>query len=160
MKNLKYSLVLTGLFVLLANEMMFGQMMEILCPEAKIYENHNQVDYGPLKLSIIQGWGIVGRYEDSDGVPADGACLSLFSEPDKKWIETKVASTEGKFRFDSVKPGRYRLVARVPSHCPANIPIVVIKPSRGKRAESMHLLIQFQLKGLMDGCSFGELVNK
>ena len=124
-----YFLLFVLLFSVFASEQACGREEEPPCPDAKIYENHNQIDYGPLNLAVIQGWGEVGGYDGSPGVPANGACISLFSETKHEWIKTIVADAEGKFRFESVKPGRYRLIARAPSQCPANIPIVVIKPT-------------------------------
>ena len=102
----------------------------------------------------------LGGYDGSPGVPANGACISLFSETKHEWIKTIVADAEGKFRFESVKPGRYRLIARAPSQCPANIPIVVIKPSKRNKSSSVQLLIHFIVKGLPEGCSYGKLMSK
>ena len=138
-----------------------AQDSEKLCPNATIYENHNQVDYGPLELPIIQGRGVVRRDSNFSGYPVGGACLSLFMEDAHQWVETKVADSEGRFRFDSIKPGRYRLVVRAPSLCIANIPLIVIDPSKSERVDAKHLLIDFLPLGIsLDEGSFGELISK
>ena len=156
-----YSLICAVLFTLVTNGILRGQDIEKLCPDAKVYENHNWGYYdGPFKLPIIQGRGVVGHSSEFDGHSVGGACLSLFSETTHKWIKTVVADVEGKFKFDLVKPGRYRLVARAPYTCPANIPIVVPKTGRQNKVSSMQLLIDFRAMGLVDECSYGQIVNK
>ena len=45
------------------------------------YENHNQVDYGPVKISILQG----GAY-DPGGAPVPNALILLFTESGHKTI--------------------------------------------------------------------------
>lgn len=160
MSKLNYSLICAVLFATVTNGISYGHDIERLCPDAKVYENHNQVDYGPLKLPSIQGRGVVGHSSEFAGHPVGGACLSLFSETTHKWIKTIVADSEGRFKFDLVNPGRYRLIARAPYLCPANIPIVVTNSGRRNRLGSLQLLIHFKAMGLVDECSFGQIVDE
>ncbi len=117
------------------------------------YENHNQIDYGPLRVHAIQGTTVidVGNREQH-GVP--GACFALFTERDHKLVANVVADDNGHFEIRSIQPGRYRLVARATGLCTANIPLEVVKSSRQKAA----LVIHFRAAGI-DDCSYGELTH-
>jgi hypothetical protein len=144
---------------ILANESHIPDYVDEICPEAKVYENHNQYDYGPLKMHKIAGRGILDIENGNHGTPIR-SCLSIFSEKKHKWVRTEISDSNGKFQFNSVKSGRYRLVARaLGKHeglCEANIPITVIGP--GEQTEFMNepILIHFRLR-TRDGCSFGEI---
>jgi len=118
-----------------------------------VYENHNQVDYGPLKVRAVRGTGIVEVGDKTQpGRAVPGACLSLFTEKKHKFLASVVADSKGQFRFDAVPPGRYRLVARANAFCVANIPLEVVRSSR-KKAE---ILVHFRPGGI-DTCSYGDL---
>jgi hypothetical protein len=154
------SIMVFAFWAMLASEPFSKQDKLTICPEAKIYVNRNQIDYGPLRLPHIKGKGVVNRDSKFAGQPVGGACLSLFTENTHKWIETQIADSEGKFIFGSIKPGRYRLIARGPSLCPANIPLIIIKPNHSQITHSMQLLISFIADAIyLDKCSFGELVK-
>jgi hypothetical protein len=58
------------------------------------YENHNQIEYGPLKVRAIRGTSViqVGN-ETQPGVP--GACLVLFTEGDHKLVASVKAAPTG-----------------------------------------------------------------
>jgi hypothetical protein len=141
-------------------EQVYCQNEGALCPDAKRYENRNFTDYGPLRLSIIQGKGFVNRDGRNPGYAVGGACLSLYTEDAHEWIETQIANSEGIFKFEAIKPGRYRLIARAPGLRPANIPLVVAKPDRLQKSQALQLLIDFLVEGTsLDEGSFGELVK-
>lgn len=148
-------LVLLGLSISAAAPCMAQQKGESTCPSSTVYENHNQVDYGPLKVRAVRGTGIVevgGKTQPGRAVP--GACLSLFTEKEHRFLASVVADSKGQFQFDAVSPGRYRLVARADAFCVANIPLEVVRPPR-KKAE---ILVHFRPAGI-DTCSYGELAR-
>ena len=157
MRQLHFPLILAVLFTMYVSGITCGQEIDKSCPDAMVYENHNHIDYGPLKLPIIQGRCVVGHSSEFDGFPVAEACLSLFSETSHEYLKTIVADSEGKFKFDLIKPGKYRLIARAPYLCPANIPIVVVKAKKCNEIITSRLLIQFIAMGQIDACSFGSL---
>jgi hypothetical protein len=126
-----------------------------------VYENHNQIDYGPLKVAFIEGTSAIqvgppvkGAAESGEsGVP--GACFVLFTEKDHKLVTSVKADSKGRFELRDVGPGRYRLVARAEGFCTANIPLEVVKSS-GRPAE---IRVYFRFPGI-DVCSTGELAPK
>jgi hypothetical protein len=116
------------------------------------YENHNMVDYGPLKVHAIRGTNLieVGNKQQQVGIP--GACLILFTECDRKLVVRVKTGPDGHFEMNGVAPGRYRLIARLDGFCSANIPVEVVKSSRRKA----DIVVHFRLTGI-DDCSYGEL---
>ncbi len=121
-------------------------------PCSTAYENHNQIDYGPLKVEVIQGASDIRvGTQKQPGVP--GACLVLFTEKDHKFVTSVKADADGRFELKGVAPGRYRLLARAEGFCTANIPIEVVRTSHSRKTE---ILVHFRPAGI-DTCSYGEL---
>ena len=111
--------------------------------------NENQTDPAPLKLTGVEGRvrGLGG-----DGMPM--ASVSLFTENGHTLVATVLSDKDGKFKFNKVDKGLYRVVARVAGLCTANIPILV-EPSL---LAHHHLEITMQAKDL-DRCSYGLAKN-
>lgn len=121
------------------------------------YENHNQVEYKPLKLAVVQGTGVI-EIEDNvvkKNEPVSGACLSLFTS-DEKFIMSVKADAAGDFRFKNIAAGQYRLVARAPGFCTANIPVEIVRASRRSKLRRAQIVVHYRLTGI-DVCSFGVL---
>ncbi len=116
------------------------------------YENHNQIDYGPLKVQAVEGTTII-EVGTTHQQGAAGACLVLFTEGDHKLLASASADSNGRFELKDIKPGRYRLVARSEGLCTANIPLQVVKPSGRRRGE---IIVHFRARGV-DTCSYGKL---
>jgi hypothetical protein len=116
---------------------------------APAYVNENQTDPAPLKLTGVEGRvrGLGG-----DGMPM--ASVSLFTENGHTLVATVLSDKDGKFKFNKVDKGLYRVVARVAGLCTANIPILV-EPSL---LAHHHLEITMQAKDL-DRCSYGLAKN-
>jgi hypothetical protein len=146
-------------FVLVASAPARAQSDIQKCPDAKVYENHNQVDYGPLKVSAVSGSARfeTGNKSDKESPVAAGACITVFTDDGHRWVSTVNADSSGNFRFDSLAPGRYRLVARARGLCTANVRIEVAP--RGKRSKSQGLMIHFRAPGV-DTCSFVDYGRK
>ena len=116
------------------------------------YENHNQIDYGPLKVVVVQGASdIQVGTQKQPGVP--GACFVLFTEKDHKLVASVESDADGRFDLKDVAPGRYRLLALAEGFCTANIPLEVVKSSRDRKAE---IQVHFRPTGI-DTCSYAEL---
>jgi hypothetical protein len=117
-----------------------------------VYENHNQTDYGPLKVRVVEGTSVIQvGSQEQPGAP--GACFALFTEKDHKRVASVKADSEGHFKIKDVAPGHYRLVARAQGLCTANIPLEVVKSSRDQKRG---ILVHFRPTGI-DTCSYGEV---
>jgi hypothetical protein len=153
MRTQQSVLAFLGLAFLAVMPSMAAQKGDDPCSSSTAYENHNQVDYGPLRVRAVQGTGIVESGDKSQpGKTVPGACLSLFTEKDHMFLASVTADSEGRFQFDAVPRGRYRLVARADAFCIANIPLEVVRSSRKK----VGILVHFRPAGI-DSCSYGDL---
>ena len=113
------------------------------------YENHNQIDYGPLVVQDVKG-----TITDPQQVAVPKVCVGIFTEKGHKLIATTESDADGKFSLQSVPPGRYRLVVKADPLCAANVPLQVVKHQKKKHA----LLVHMKPRGL-DSCSYGEAVQ-
>jgi hypothetical protein len=112
---------------------------------ASAYVNENSTDPAPLHLRELQG-KVVGL----GGDPMPRTELALFTENGHSLVATATSDREGKFRFDKVEKGLYRIVARIEGLCPANVPVKLESSLLGKRK----LVITMRPKDL-DTCSYG-----
>ena len=110
--------------------------------------NENQTDPAPLKLT-----GVEGRVRGLGGDGMAMASVSLFTENGHTLVATVLSDKDGKFKFNKVDKGLYRVVARVAGLCTANIPILVGSSLLHRRLE-----ITMQAKDL-DRCSYGLAKN-
>jgi hypothetical protein len=110
-------------------------------PEAT-YVNEN-----PATLNLRE---LDGKVVGLGGEPMPRAQVALFSENGHALLGTVVSDRQGKFRFDKIEKGLYRVVARVEGLCPANVPVKVGSSLLAKR----HLIITMRPKDL-DTCSYG-----
>ncbi len=108
------------------------------------YVDENQTDPAPLKLNAV-----VGRVRGLGGDGMSRVTVSLFTEDGHALIATVMSDKDGKFHFNKVDKGFYRVVAQIAGLCTANIPIKV-EPSLLHRK----LEITMQAKDL-DQCSYG-----
>lgn len=113
------------------------------------YENHNQIDYGPL---VVQG--AVGTVTDSQQGAVPKACVGVFTDTDHKLVTTTETDGDGKFSLPDLSPGRYRLVVKADPLCAANVPLEVVKHQKKKKILQVHM----RPRGL-DSCSYGEVVQ-
>jgi hypothetical protein len=113
------------------------------------YENHNQIDYGPLIVQEVKG-----TITDPQQAAMPKVCVAVFTEKEHKLIATTESDMDGKFSVQNLPPGRYRLIAKADSLCPANVPLRIVKPQKRKLVE---LRVHMKPRGL-DTCSYGEVV--
>lgn len=141
--------------LLVFSEPCFAQQKDNPSQCSTVYENHNQTDYGPLKVRVVEGTSViqVGTQEQPG---AAVACFALFTEKDHKLVATAKADSQGRFELRDVAPGRYRLVARAEGLCTANIPLELLRPSAVSKTE---ILVHFRPTGI-DTCSYGEVAPK
>jgi hypothetical protein len=146
----KTALLILNLAFLVAGRPCFAQNSDgSKC--STVYENHNQIDYGPLKVHDVEGTSLI-QVGNQAQPGAAGACFVLFTEKDHKLVANVEADANGRFVAKDIAPGRYRLVARAEGLCPANIPLEVVRSSRRQR----EILVHFLPAGI-DTCSYGEL---
>jgi hypothetical protein len=109
------------------------------------YVDENSPDPAPLKLrevdGVVRGLG---------GDPVTRASVSLFTEQGHQLISTVMSDKDGKFRFDKLDKGPYRVVVKVAGLCPANVPILL----EGGLLAARRLIITMQAKDI-DTCSYG-----
>jgi hypothetical protein len=109
------------------------------------YVDENSPDPAPLKLrevdGVVRGLG---------GDPMSRASVSLFTEQGHELVATAMSDKDGKFRFNKVDKGLYRVVVKAEGLCPANVPIVV----EGSLLAARKLIITMQAKDI-DTCSYG-----
>jgi hypothetical protein len=117
--------------------------------DAMVYESHNQIDPKPLKVSDVQGTAMA---ENGSVVP--GMQLGLFAEKDHSLVAKAETGQNGEFRFTRIPAGRYRLVAKNPAYCTANVPIIVELSGHGHSGKTLELHMKV---GGIDICSFGTL---
>lgn len=121
------------------------------------YENLNQIDYGPLRVSEVTGRSVIQIETKIVQNDVRDACLVLFTEKDHRVVASIRTAPDGRFIMKSIAPGRYRLVARIPGFCVANIPLEVVRPNHPS-VHPTEILIRFLPRGL-DACSYGELAS-
>ena len=152
-KSARYVAFLAVAVSVFATPNMAIEKADALADCVVVYENHNQVDYGPLRVALV-----VGKTDSEvEGQKADvvpGACLGLFAESTHQLVAAVRADEKGHFELKHVKAGRYRLVARAEGLCTANIPLVVRSSGKHKAI----IIVHFRPRGI-DSCSYGELVN-
>jgi len=114
-------------------------------PVVPRYVNENSKDPSPVKLRELQG-----TVRGLGGDPMPRATVSLFTEETHTLVGSETADMDGKFKFEKLKKGAYRVVARVEGLCPANIPIVIEGGFLGHKK----LEITMRPKDI-DTCSYG-----
>jgi len=114
-------------------------------PAAQTYVNENSTDPAPLKLKEL-----AGKVKGFGGEAMPRATVSLFTEHGHALISSVMTDREGKFRFEKVEHGMYRVVAKVDGLCTANIPVLLEGSLLGHRK----LEITMRPKGI-DTCSYG-----
>jgi hypothetical protein len=139
--NLKvlFTIALAGFFI--AGQASIAQTN---AADAPTYVNENQTDVAPLKLREVGG---SVRGLGGEGMPR--ASVSLFAEEGHALLATALSDKDGKFHFDKVEKGRYRVVVRAPGLCPANIPIVV----ESSLLAHHKIIVTMQAKDI-DTCSY------
>jgi hypothetical protein len=122
-----------------------ASVAQIAAADAPSYVNENPTDSAPLKLREVQG---SVRGLGGEGMPR--VSVSLFAEEGHALIATVQSDKDGKFRFEKVEKGRYRVVVRAAGLCPANVPIVVESSLLARRK----IIVTMQAKDI-DTCSYG-----
>jgi Carboxypeptidase regulatory-like domain len=114
------------------------------------YENHNQIDYGPLRLRAVQGVVL-----DSAAVPVPDVCLGLFHDKEHSVVASTTSDTNGRFSFGKVVRGRYRLVAKFQGLGVANVPLELVAWPSGGFLHDPSLIVHMRPSGI-DTTSYGE----
>ena len=112
---------------------------------APAYVDENSPDPAPLKLDAV-----VGKVQGLGGDAISRASVALFTEDAHALLASMMTDKDGKFHFDKVGKGLYRVVARVDGLCTANVPIKI----ESSMLEHKKLVITMQPKDI-DTCSYG-----
>jgi hypothetical protein len=108
------------------------------------YVDENPKDPAPLRIE-----GVEGKVQGLGGDRMPRVTVLLFTENGHSLIATVMTDRDGKFRFDKVDHGLYRVVAKDEGLCPANIPIDV----ESSLIKHKKLVITMQPKDI-DTCSY------
>lgn len=122
------------------------------------YVNRNQLDPRPLSVTKLLGRvmvevGELGGSTRETG-PASGACLGLFTEREHQLVAIVSADKEGRFAFDAVPEGEYRLIVRADPLCLANVPLRVVRSQRGGTRKKQ-VVVHMRAAGI-DTCSYAD----
>lgn len=147
MSNRKLTLLIFAV-ALLAEPSFAAQQKGESSPCMAEYENHNQIDYGPLIVQEVKG-----RITDPQQVAVPKVCVGVFTEKEHKLVAAAESDADGKFSLQSLPPGRYRLVVKADPLCAANVPLQVVKHQKKKQVLQVHM----KPRGL-DSCSYADLV--
>lgn len=123
--TLRFSVL--AIFSSFASSPLSAQQKSPLCGELQ-YENHNMIDYGPLRISAVRG--IV---KDPLGIVIPHACVGVFSESNHKLVAAERVDSEGLFEIPSIPDGKYRLIVAYDSFCAANVSIILRNRAHGKK---------------------------
>ena len=131
-----------------------AQKGTVPCAMSVEYGSKNQVKPRALAVRTVSGEVIAEVGSPAKSLGSFPACLGLFTQPDYCLIASVAADETGRFSFNSVRPGRYRLVARDPqgAFCVANTEVHVVRRARKSKA----ILIHLRPAGI-DDCSYAEL---
>jgi hypothetical protein len=113
-----------------------------------LYENRNQVDYGPLVVRTVSGFVF-----DTAGVSIPNANIGIFTEAAHDWVSQTTSDSNGYFAIGQLAIGEYRLVIQVSGLCSANAQIVVAGWPRGGLLKSRSFYGHMVAAGI-DTCSF------
>lgn len=80
------------------------------------YENHNQVDYSPLRVRNVKGIVV-----DFDGAIIPAVCVARFDEANHKFMSAVETNEKGEFALSGIPEGLYRLVAKYDGFSVANV---------------------------------------
>lgn len=108
------------------------------------------VDENPKEPKMLKLDGLEGRVRGLGGDALPRATVSLFTEDGHALVATVVSDQDGKFRFNKVEKGLYRVVARVEGLCPANVPVKVESSLLAKRKLEITMVAKD-----IDTCSYG-----
>jgi hypothetical protein len=109
------------------------------------YEDHNVADPRPLDVNTV-----AGSIHDPGKLTFSGALIMIFTELDHTLVASTKSDSNGRFEFAKIKPGLYRLVAKVDALCPANVPLKVTN------SPLAHHKIQITMQPQdIDTCSYG-----
>ena len=125
------------------------------CESVSKAENRNHVNPAPFVLSLLSGQVIAEGGNPGKSLGAiPKACIGLFSEDDRGFIDSRVADDDGTFSFKGVPPGDYRLLVIDPHKvfCMANISIRI---QWGNKARGKRIVVHLKPTGI-DTCSYAD----
>jgi|SRR5690242_18557076 len=123
------------------------------CREASKYEGiHSLIDIKPLVVSRVRGRVVVQGLngEVRRGETPGAVCLSIFTSDSHRYVVSTTVDKDGRFVFDHLPPGHYRLIARAEAFCTGNIPITVKRIRRASVGRG--IIVYFRIPAI-DVCT-------
>lgn len=116
-------------------------------PSAMSYED--ETPPSPVRFELRR---VAGVARDRAGMAIPRVGLGLFTDAaPHRLLALVVTGPNGKFDFGKLPDGDYRLVAKYPGLCTANIPIALRRQARNRH----HLELRMEYPGL-DVCSYAQ----
>ena len=113
MEALTILIVLPAFF---CGSLTYAQQHTSTCQSPIEYGNRNQIDPKRSSVKTVSSRVIAEVGHPAKEIGSIPACLGLFTEKEHRLVASVVADDEGYFKFDSVPPGRYRLIVRDPQN--------------------------------------------
>ena len=124
-----------------------AQQEKTTCSHEVKYENHNQVDPDALTVRDLKG-----QVTDMDGATIPRACLSVYTETERKLIASTMSDENGNYKFDKIRPGQYRLIVFINGYCTANAKIIIAAPCLSS-IKYKSVYVHMRVRGI-DTCSY------
>jgi len=140
---------------LLTAAVAFAQVPSAAGAPAGEYSDFHQGGRPPLAIRVVTGRVLAETGQPAkEAGPLRGANLSLFAGTGHRLVASMVSDAEGRFAFDAINPGLYRLVVRDPHNalCTASRMVQVYPRGQGPVPKSIGLVIRLRPAGA-DGSS-------
>ena len=121
-------------------------MRRIRC-NLSLVANHNQVDPDALTVRDLKG-----QVTDMNGAPVPQACLGVYIETERKLIASTTSDENGNYKFDKIRPGKYRLVVIAKPLCTANARLIIAPTVLGS-IRNRPVYVHMRAAGI-DSCSY------
>jgi hypothetical protein len=139
---------MTSAIVFCATPLAYARGCDDTC-EPLAYENHNQLEGEALSVSALKG-----KIVDTAGDPVPGVCLSLFTERGHHLVAATSSGKDGSFDFKAIPSGEYRVIAKYPYFCTANVRLRLVAGNGARRRRPSRMVVHMMPAGT-DACGYG-----
>lgn len=85
---------------------------------------------------------LIGTKEENGKVVE--VCLGLYDELNLQLIATAKTDKDGRFTFDNIKPGIYRLISKAPAYHSVNVPVRVYDSRKIENKQKARLILHLR----------------